>query len=49
VNLASAVSGVDDYVSTWILQRFSVSLRTDVFRHVLAQPQHVHDQLAWAT
>jgi subfamily B ATP-binding cassette protein MsbA len=45
LNLASAVvSGVDDYLSTWISQRFSVALRTDVFRHVLAQPQHVHDQ-----
>jgi ATP-binding cassette subfamily B protein len=45
LNLASAVvSGVDDYLSTWISQRFAVSLRTDVFRHVLAQPQHVHDE-----
>jgi subfamily B ATP-binding cassette protein MsbA len=44
-NLASAVvSGVDDYLSTWISQRFTVSLRTDVFRRLLAQPQHVHDQ-----
>jgi subfamily B ATP-binding cassette protein MsbA len=44
LNLVSAaVSVVDDYLSTWISQRFTVSLRIDVFRHVLAQPQHVHD------
>lgn len=45
LNLVSAaVSGVDDYLSTWISQRFVVSLRGDVFRHVVAQPQHVHDE-----
>lgn len=45
LNLVSAVvSGVDDYLSTWISQRFLVGLRSDVFRHVLALPFHVHDR-----
>ena len=45
LNLASAVvSGADDYLSTWVSQRFLVSLRTDTFRHVLAMPLHVHER-----
>jgi ATP-binding cassette, subfamily B, bacterial len=43
LNLLSAVlSGVDDYLSTWISQKFLVRLRTQVFGHVLAHPSHVH-------
>ena len=45
LNLLSAVlSGADDYLSTWISQRFLVGLRTKVFGHVLAHPSHVHDR-----
>ncbi len=45
LNLLSAViSGVDDYLSTWISQKFLVGLRTQVFSHVLAHPSHVHDR-----
>jgi subfamily B ATP-binding cassette protein MsbA len=42
--LSAVVSGVDDYLSTWISQRFLVGLRTKVFGHVLAHPSHVHDR-----
>ena len=45
LNVASAViSGLDDYLSTWVSQRFLVRLRTDVFRHVLSLPLHVHER-----
>lgn len=45
LNLTSAViSGLDDYLGTWISQRFLLDLRTDVFRHVLSLPLHVHDR-----
>jgi subfamily B ATP-binding cassette protein MsbA len=45
LNLLSAVvSGIDDYLSTWISQKFLVGLRTKVFSHVLAHPSHVHDR-----
>lgn len=45
LNLTSAlVSGADDYLATWISQRFLVDLRTDVFRHVLSLPFHVHER-----
>ena len=45
LNLLSAViSGVDDYLSTWISQKFLVGLRTKVFGHVLAHPSHVHER-----
>ncbi len=45
LNLLSAlISGVDDYLSTWISQKFLVELRTKVFSHVLAHPSHVHDR-----
>jgi subfamily B ATP-binding cassette protein MsbA len=38
------ISGADDYLSTWISQKFLLDLRTDVFRHVLSLPLHVHDR-----
>lgn len=45
LNLVSAVvSGFDDYVSTWISQKFLLDLRTDTFRHVLSLPLHVHER-----
>jgi subfamily B ATP-binding cassette protein MsbA len=45
LNLLSAVvSGLDDYLGTWISQRFLVDLRRDVFEHVLSLPSHVHDR-----
>lgn len=45
LNVVSAVvSGADDYLSTWISQRFLLSLRSDVFGHVLSLPFHVHDR-----
>ncbi|HEV8056018.1 MAG TPA: ABC transporter ATP-binding protein [Nocardioidaceae bacterium] len=45
LNVMSAiVSGADDYLSTWVSQRFLVALRTDTFRHVLSLPLHVHEQ-----
>jgi ATP-binding cassette, subfamily B, bacterial len=45
LNLASAVvSGADDYLSTWISQRFLVRLRSDAFRHVLSLPLHAHQR-----
>ncbi len=44
LNIASAIiSGADDYLSTWVSQRFLVKLRTDTFRHVLSLPLHVHE------
>jgi ATP-binding cassette, subfamily B, bacterial len=45
LNLLSAViSGFDDYLATWISQKFLLDLRTDVFRHVLSLPLHVHER-----
>ena len=45
LNLASAaLSGADDILSTWVSQRFLVSLRTETFRHVLKLPLHVHER-----
>jgi subfamily B ATP-binding cassette protein MsbA len=45
LNLVSAVvSGLDDYLGTWISQKFLLQLRTDVFRHVLSLPLHVHER-----
>jgi len=45
LNLLSGVtSGLDDYLGTWISQRFLVDLRRDVFAHVLSLPSHVHDR-----
>ena len=42
--LSAIVSGFDDYLSTWLSQRFLLGLRTDVFRHVLSLPLHVHER-----
>ena len=42
--LSGVVSGADDYLSTWVSQRFLVDLRRDVFSHVLALPSAVHDR-----
>lgn len=45
LNLLSAViSGFDDYLATWISQKFLLDLRVDVFRHVLSLPLHVHER-----
>ena len=45
LNLFSGVvSGLDDYLATWVSQRFLVDLRRDVFRHVLSLPSHIHDR-----
>lgn len=45
LNLVSgAVSGADDYLGTWIAQRFMVPLRRDLYAHVLSLPAHVHDR-----
>jgi ATP-binding cassette subfamily B protein len=45
LNLLSAVvTGADDYLSTWVSQRFLVRLRSDTFRHVLTLPLHVHER-----
>lgn len=42
--MSGVVSGLDDYLATWISQRFLVDLRRDVFRHALALPAHVTDR-----
>ncbi|GAA5145999.1 hypothetical protein GCM10023340_16250 [Nocardioides marinquilinus] len=42
--LSGLASGADDYLSTWISQRFLVGLRRDTFAHVLAQPAAAHDR-----
>lgn len=45
LNLASGVvSGADDYLATYVSQRFLVGLRRDVFSHVLALPSATHDR-----
>lgn len=45
LNVASGVvSGLDDYLGTWIAQRFLVPLRREVFEHVLALPARVQDR-----
>jgi ATP-binding cassette, subfamily B, bacterial len=45
LNLLSAVvGGFDDYLATWISQKFLLDLRTDVFRHVMSLPLHVHER-----
>ncbi len=41
--LSGVVSGADDYLATWVSQRFLVDLRRDVFSHVLALPSAAHD------
>jgi ATP-binding cassette, subfamily B, bacterial len=42
--MSAVVSGFDDYLSTWVSQRFLVGLRTEVFGHVLGHPSHVQDR-----
>lgn len=42
--LSGAVSSADDYLSTWISQRFLVPLRRDLFAHVVRQPAAVQDR-----
>lgn len=45
LNLASGVvSGTDDYLATYVSQRFLVDLRRDVFAHVLSLPAATHDR-----
>ena len=45
LNLASGVvSGADDYLATFVSQRFLVDLRRDVFAHVLSLPAATHDR-----
>lgn len=45
LNLASGVvSGADDYLATFVSQRFLVDLRRDVFTHVLSLPAATHDR-----
>ncbi|MDZ5661026.1 ABC transporter ATP-binding protein [Nocardioides sp. S-58] len=45
LNLTSGVvSGADDYLSTYVSQRFLVDLRRDVFSHVLSLPAATHDR-----
>ena len=42
--LSGLLSGAEDYLSTWVSQRFLVGLRRDAFERVLAQPATVHDR-----
>lgn len=42
--VSGIVDGADDYLSTWISQRFLVDLRRDSFAQVLAQPTLVQDK-----
>ena len=42
--LSGIVSGADDYLATWVSQRFLVDLRRDVFSHVLSLPAAAHDR-----
>lgn len=42
--LSAVVSGADDYLGTWVSQRFLVGLRRDAFSHVLALPSHALDR-----
>jgi ATP-binding cassette subfamily B protein len=45
LNVASGVvSGADDYLATYVSQRFLVDLRRDVFSHVLSLPAAAHDR-----
>ncbi|ANY24090.1 hypothetical protein BCM27_15965 [Gordonia terrae] len=43
--LAAVIDGADDYLGTWISQRFLTTLRRDAFAHVLALPSHRLDHL----
>lgn len=42
--LSGLVSGADDYLATYVSQRFLVDLRRDVFSHVLSLPAATHDR-----
>ena len=42
--LSGIVDGADDYLGTWISQRFLVDLRRETFEHVLSQPSSAHDR-----
>lgn len=42
--LSGVLSGLDDYATTWVSQRFLVGLRTKVFGHVVSLPAEVHDR-----
>jgi ATP-binding cassette, subfamily B, bacterial len=42
--LSGLLSGAEDYLSTWVSQRFLVGLRRDAFERVLAQPATTHDR-----
>lgn len=42
--LSGLVSGADDYLATYVSQRFLVDLRRDVFAHVLSLPAATHDR-----
>ncbi len=42
--LSGVLSGLKDYLSTWISAGFLLRLRTNVFRHVLGLPLEVHDR-----
>ncbi|WP_442938854.1 ABC transporter ATP-binding protein, partial [Nocardioides sp. AX2bis] len=42
--LSGVVSGADDYLGTWISQKFLVGLRRDSFAHVLSQPSLTQDR-----
>jgi subfamily B ATP-binding cassette protein MsbA len=42
--LSGVVSGADDYLSTWVSQRFLVGLRRDAFAQVLGQPAATQDR-----
>lgn len=42
--LSGLVSSADDYLSTWVSQRFLVGLRRDLFAHVVRQPAAVQDR-----
>lgn len=42
--LSGVVSGADDYLSTWISQKFLVGLRRDSYEHVLSLPAVTTDK-----
>ncbi len=42
--LSGVVTGADDYLGTWISQKFLVGLRRDSFAHVLSQPSLTQDR-----
>lgn len=42
--LSGVLSGAEDYLATWISQKFLVGLRRDAFSRVLFQPSAAHDR-----